>query len=143
MPELQDSAARIQTQVQVMFYDTDCAGVVHNIAYLRFIEEARTRLAEQLGMPLATMGEEGRYPVVVRTEIDYRKPAKLGDELLINGWLDEIASARFWCGFEIVRKSNNDLCVTSRQTLAIVEMPQGRPIRLPANWSTLAKSQAR
>ena len=25
-----------------MFFDTDCAAVVHNIAYLRFIETART-----------------------------------------------------------------------------------------------------
>jgi len=37
---------RIRTKVQVMFFDTDCGGVVSNIAYLRFIEIARTRLAE-------------------------------------------------------------------------------------------------
>ena len=41
---------RIETEIQVMFFDTDCAAVVHNIAYLRFIEIARTLLAEQLGM---------------------------------------------------------------------------------------------
>jgi acyl-CoA thioesterase FadM len=40
-------APRIRTEVQVMFFDTDCGGVVHNIAYLRFIEIARTLLAEQ------------------------------------------------------------------------------------------------
>ena len=39
-------APRIRTQVQVMFFDTDCGGVVSNIAYLRFIEIARTLLAE-------------------------------------------------------------------------------------------------
>ena len=33
---------RIQIEVQVMFFDTDCAAVVHNLAYLRFIETART-----------------------------------------------------------------------------------------------------
>jgi len=31
---------RLSVEVQVMFFDTDCAGVVHNIAYLRFIETA-------------------------------------------------------------------------------------------------------
>ena len=31
-------AASIRTDVQVMFFDTDCGGVVSNIAYLRFIE---------------------------------------------------------------------------------------------------------
>ena len=38
-----------------MFFDTDLGGVVHNIAYLRFIETARTRLAAQLGMELKEM----------------------------------------------------------------------------------------
>ncbi len=44
-------APRISTNVQVMFFDTDCGGVVSNIAYLRFIEIARTHLAEELGLP--------------------------------------------------------------------------------------------
>ena len=58
-----------------MFFDTDCGGVVHNIAYLRFIETARTLLAEELGMKLVEMAKTQRYPVVVRTEIDYRRAA--------------------------------------------------------------------
>jgi hypothetical protein len=52
----------IQTDVQVMFFDTDCAAVVHNIAYLRFIEVARTLLAEQLGLGLVRMAETGVIP---------------------------------------------------------------------------------
>jgi len=60
----------IQTEVQVMFFDTDCAAVVHNIAYLRFIETARTLLAEQLGMGLREMAQTNRFPVVARTEIN-------------------------------------------------------------------------
>src|SRR5678810_155690 len=76
---------RVRTEVQVMFFDTDCGGVVHNIAYLRFIEIARTLLAEQLGLMLTEMAATQRYPVVVRTEIDYRRAAKLGDHLTVEG----------------------------------------------------------
>ena len=50
-----------------MFFDTDCGGVVHNIAYLRFIETARTLLAEELGGTPVEMAKTQRYPVVVRT----------------------------------------------------------------------------
>jgi YbgC/YbaW family acyl-CoA thioester hydrolase len=70
----------IETREEVMFFDTDCGGVVHNLAYLRMIETARTRLAALLGMKLREMAQTHLYPVVVRTEIDYKKPAKLGDE---------------------------------------------------------------
>jgi YbgC/YbaW family acyl-CoA thioester hydrolase len=131
---LNASAPRIRTEVQVMFFDTDCAAVVHNIAYLRFIEIARTLLAEQLGLGLATMAENRKYPVVVRTEIDYRRAAKLGDKLVIEGWLDRLERVRFWCGFKIVRPADETLIAESRQMLAIIQMPEAKLLRVPDDW---------
>ncbi len=125
---------RIRTEVQVMFFDTDCAAVVHNIAYLRFIEIARTLLAQQLGLPLVQMTGEKKYPVVVRTEIDYRRAATLGDRLVIDGWLDRMARVRFWCAFRITRPADETLIAECRQSLAIIEMPSARLLRLPAEW---------
>ena len=125
---------RIRTELQVMFFDTDCGGVVHNIAYLRFIEVARTLLAEKLGLPLVDMAESKRYPVVVRTEIDYRRGAKLGDQLVVEGWLDRVERVRFWCAFQIVRPVDETLIATCRQMLALIEMPQARLLRLPEDW---------
>lgn len=124
----------IETREEVMFFDTDCGGVVHNIAYLRMIETARTRLAAKLGMALREMAETQLFPVVVRTEIDYRKPARLGDELVIRGRLEEVERVRFWCAFELTRAENEALLITCRQSLALVQMPQGKPVRLPADW---------
>jgi YbgC/YbaW family acyl-CoA thioester hydrolase len=124
----------IRTEVQVMFFDTDCGGVVHNIAYLRFIEIARTHLAEQLGLTLSDMAQQQRYPVVVRTEIDYRRPASLGDRLLIEGWLDRVERVRFWCGFKIVRPTDEVRIADCRQMLALVQMPAGKLLRLPSDW---------
>jgi YbgC/YbaW family acyl-CoA thioester hydrolase len=131
---LSANAPRIRTEVRVMFFDTDCGGVVHNIAYLRFIEIARTLLAEELGLGLSDMAENQKYPVVVRTEIDYRKGAKLGDTLLVEGWLDQLERVRFWCGFRIVRTRDEALIAECRQMLALVEMPAARLLRLPDEW---------
>ena len=117
-----------ETEEEVMFYDTDCGGVVHNLAYLRMIEKCRTRLAAGLGFELRAMGETGVFPVVVRTEADYRKPAKLADVLVIKGWLSEWGRARFWCEFEVFR--GEELLLTARQALALVKMPEGKIQRL-------------
>ena len=125
---------RTRTNVQVMFFDTDCGGVVSNIAYLRFIEVARTHLAEELGLRLAEMAEKQTYPVVIRTEIDYRRAAKLGDRLMIEGWLHQVERARFWCGFRITRPKDNILIAQCRQMLALIEMPAGKLLRLPDHW---------
>lgn len=124
----------IETEVQVMFFDTDCAGVVHNIAYLRFIEVARTLLAEQLGMRLVGMAERAVYPVVARTEIDYKRPARLGDKLVVQGRMDTFDRMRFWLSFNIVRPADGALIVQSRQMLCVIQMPKGRPIPLPTDW---------
>jgi YbgC/YbaW family acyl-CoA thioester hydrolase len=125
---------RIRTQVQVMFFDTDCGGVVSNIAYLRFIEIARTLLAEELGLALTEMAENQEYPVVVRTEIDYRRPARLGDQLVIEGRLDRLERVRFWCAFQITRPKDDTLIAQCRQMLALIEMPEGKLLRLPEHW---------
>ena len=123
---------QIRTEVQVMFFDTDCGGVVSNIAYLRFIEIARTRLVEELGLALAEMAEKQTYPVVVRTEIDYRRAAKLGDHLTVEGWLDRLDRVRFWCAFRILQK--NVLVAECRQMLALIQMPSAKLLRLPESW---------
>ncbi len=135
-------APRIHTDVQVMFFDTDCGGVVSNIAYLRFIEIARTHLAEKLRLELVEMAQKQTYPVVVRTEIDYRRAAKLGDRLVIEGWLDRVERARFWCAFHITRPQDNALIAECRQMLALIEMPTGKLLRLPEHWKTYYKAES-
>jgi YbgC/YbaW family acyl-CoA thioester hydrolase len=126
---------QLETREEVMFFDTDCGAVVHNIAYLRMIETCRTRLAAMMGMDLRSMSETRVYPVVTRTEIDYKRPAKLGDWITIRGSLDELARARFWCAFEMIRESDGATLVTARQSLSLVAMPEGKPLRLPRDWA--------
>lgn len=125
---------RIETREQVMFYDTDAAGVVHNISYLRFIEKNRTLLGSELGLDYKEMAVSGIYGAVLRIEIDYRRPGRLGENLQVSGWLDEVQKVKFWCGFEIHRAEDNELLVASRQELALVKMPKAKPTRLPADW---------
>jgi YbgC/YbaW family acyl-CoA thioester hydrolase len=129
-----DDRLRISTEIRVMYFDTDAAGVVNNIAYLRFIETARTLLALKMGMSFQEIERTGIHPVVVRTEIDYRKAAQLGDILIINGGIAESSGVRFWVNFEITRREDPGVLVTCRQSLALIQMPQGRPVRLPAGF---------
>ncbi len=119
---------KLTTREEVMFFDTDCGGVVHNLAYLRMIETCRTKLAALMGMDLRTMAKTALYPVVVRTEIDYKCPAKLGDQLEIRGVVSEIGKVKFWCDFEVVR--DEEVLIRCRQALALVQMPEGKPRRL-------------
>lgn len=129
-PDLPEQC-RISTDFRVMYFDTDAGGVVHNIVYLRFIETARTLLAIQMGMSFREIERSNIHPVVTRTEIDYRRPARLGDEIRVNGRIVEWTKVRFWLAFEVIRPADGVLLVECRQCLALVQMPEGRPVKLP------------
>ncbi len=129
---------KFTSEEEVMFFDTDCGGVVHNIAYLRMIETCRTKLAGLMGMDLVTMAKTQLFPVVVRTEIDYKKPASLGDHLEIHGRVSEIGKVKFYCDFTIQRKGDPRPLIFCRQALALVQMPEGLPQRLPKEWGLIS-----
>lgn len=124
----------VSWETRVMYFDTDAGGVVHNIAYLRFIEHARTLLAMQMGMDFGEIERSGIHPVVTRTMIDYKRPAKLGDELLVEGRVTGWSGARFEVAFEVLRKTDRVVLVESGQVLALVRMPEGRPVKLPKGF---------
>ena len=119
------------TQEEVMFFDTDIGGVVHNLAYLRMIETCRTKLAtEKLGMNLKEMADQALFPVVLRTEVDYRMPATLGHKLTITGRLESVEKVRFWCAFEIYVEGSDKCLISCRQSLAMVQMSKDGPANL-------------
>jgi YbgC/YbaW family acyl-CoA thioester hydrolase len=126
----------LDTEVRVMFFDTDAGGVVSNIAYLRFIETNRSLLGEKLGYQPGEMFGEGGCPVVLRTEIDYRRPARLWDMLRVRGELSKFTGSRFWCSFTITRPVDETLIVTCEQLLAVVRLPELKVLRLPSHWET-------
>ena len=128
-------APTLETDVRVMFFDTDAGGVVHNLAYLRFIETNRSLLGEKLGWQLDELIVTRLCPVVVRTEIDYRSPARLWDQLKVKGRLEKFGRTRFWCGFTITKAPDNALLVTCRQMLVVVKLPEFKVRRLPEHWS--------
>ena len=118
----------------VMYYDTDCGGVVHNLAYLRWVEECRTKMAPNIGIDFIGLIQENRHLVLVSHEVQYKRPAFMGDKIQIHAWVEKVEKSRFWCVFEIRRDDGQQVCVKVRQCLALVQMPQGRPQRIPEAW---------
>jgi len=84
----------METREEVMFFDTDCGGVVHNLAYLRMIETCRTRLAALMGMDLRTMSDTHVFPVVTRTKsITNARPNSATGSSSVAAWTNSRAPA--------------------------------------------------
>lgn len=127
-----------EVQEKVMFYDTDCGGVVSNIAYLRFVEKARSALFDALGMTASEMTSSLLFPAVTRTEINYLRPAKLGDGIIVQARVVRFEKVKIHCQFDLLSdRSTNDseICfATAVQQVVLVQMPSGRPSRVPLEW---------
>ncbi|NCW26858.1 MAG: acyl-CoA thioesterase [Verrucomicrobia bacterium] len=66
---MSEGRPKAEREFTVYFFDTDAGGVAHNLTYLRWIEAARTDLAERLGWGIGDMvGGEHGCPVLTKTE---------------------------------------------------------------------------
>lgn len=134
MPQPVPHIRSLEYPLRVYYFDTDAGGVVHNAAYLRMIEAARTELAHAMGWTLVEMKTSGLVPVVVRTEIDYLKPALLGDDLVIHAKLVGLEKIRFYLEFEMIRPRDSLKLAICKQTMVTVQLPSGRPQPIPSTW---------
>jgi acyl-CoA thioester hydrolase len=69
---------------RVYWEDTDGGGIVYYANYLRFLERARTEWLRSLGYSQQALARDpGIVFAVISLSVEYRKPARLDDELVI------------------------------------------------------------
>lgn len=120
-----------QLTIVVKTYDIDFANIVHNMVYIRWLEDLRFQmLAEHY--PMEQLLADGVTPILARTEIDYRRPVRFGD--VVNGrmWINDLGNTRWTVQAEIV--VGDKVCATASQTGYFADLRTLRPARIPANF---------
>jgi acyl-CoA thioester hydrolase len=127
---------------RVYWEDTDGGGIVYYANYLRFLERARTEWLRSLGYSQRALAQEpGIVFAVVSLNIEYRKPAKLDDELLITcepkveGATTIVFAQRIYRGDGGAQGVNQEpagLLVEASARVACLDARTLRPKRLPA-----------
>lgn len=118
--------------LRVYFEDTDLTGVVYHPNYLKYMERARTDMLLCLGIDHRNAIDAGiGYYVVSGVEIQYRRPARLDESLMVVSKVLETKAAS-WIIQQIVMRGDEAL------SKAIIRVgfvsPEGRPKRQPAEW---------
>jgi acyl-CoA thioester hydrolase len=126
---------------RVYWEDTDGGGIVYYGNYLRFLERARTEWLRSLGFSQLELAKEpGVLFAVVSLNIEYRRPARLDDELVITcePAIEGAATIRFvqqiYRGVDGVPTKDgakNDLIVEASVRVACIDARTLRPKRLP------------
>jgi acyl-CoA thioester hydrolase len=80
--------------VRVYWEDTDAGGIVFYANYLKFFERARTEWLRHLGLGQQALRDEvGGMFVVSETQVQYHRPARLDDLLLVTAHVQEAGRA--------------------------------------------------
>ena len=88
---------------RVRFHETDAAGFVHFSKLLCFVEEAEHEYLESLGV--VVFSEQQGWPRV-KVNIDYRKPLKFEDQVLVELRIFSLGESSIHWEFRILSESN-------------------------------------
>jgi acyl-CoA thioester hydrolase len=116
---------------RVYWEDTDGGGVVYYANYLKFLERARTEWLRSLGFVQTQLAKDpGIIFVVTNINIDYRRPARLDDSLLITCELIPEGAASMSFAQRICREG--EVLIEGTVRVACLDAQSFRPKRLPA-----------
>ena len=88
------STARFEYPIRLYFADTDLMGIVYHANYFDYFERARTEWFRSLDIAQQNLREQtGGIFVVTSAQLEYLRPARLDDQLIVTAKLQSAGRA--------------------------------------------------
>lgn len=120
---------KYETEIRVIYADTDAMGIIYHTNYIKWFEAGRNEFLRQIGYPYARLEKEEIWLPVAAVTCEYKKPGRYDDVLLIQTWVKEMGAATVVMGYEIFNKESGELLVTGTSKHGITS-PELKPLRL-------------
>jgi acyl-CoA thioester hydrolase len=127
--------------VRVYYEDTDAGGVVYYANYLKFLERARTEWLRAAGFEQTKLLHDYNVIFVVRSvTIEYLRPAKFNDELIVTVRLEKLGRS----AIEVFQTVERDRRLIEAQVkIVCVDRASFKPVSIPAPIRHPLESQLR
>ena len=120
------------------YYETDKMGVVHHSNYIRFLEEARSRWLEELGISMEFLESNGYTIPTLEVNCKYKHHVTSGDTIIIKPKITEFNGVRMTVSYEVTEQKTGKVvieawtkhCFTNREL---------RPINMKKKDETVNK----
>ncbi len=119
--------------VRIYYEDTDVSGVVYHANYLRYFERARTEWLRALGFSQERLMQELDIAfTIVSLNVNYRKPARLDDELLVQLEVVRAGRASLHFAEKLIKKDEpNTVLADGEFRAACISASQFKPAPMP------------
>lgn len=121
---------------KVKYYECDPMGITHHSNYVRFMEEARVNLLDQLGYGFEKLEAEGVVSPVLNINVNYMKSSKFQDEIAITVRFEKTSALKFTFRYEM--KIGNTTICTAQSVHCFME--NGHPVAAESRFPDLFNS---
>jgi acyl-CoA thioester hydrolase len=104
--------------LDIRYLEVDRQGVVFNMWYLAYLDDAMTAFLSAGGLPYAALVAAGYDVQVVHTELDWHWPLGFGDPAAVLVRLSQLGRTSFTLGFDVV--SSTRLVVDATTVYVVV-----------------------
>ena len=117
--------------VEVRPGDIDELGHASNLVYLRWVQEAALAHSTAVGLDQAAYLSRGEVWVVRRHEVEYLRPALVGERLAVETRVASMSAASSVRRTSILRVSDGAPLCRASTDWVFVDLQRGRPRRIP------------
>lgn len=117
-------------RVRVYLEDTDAGGIVYYVNYLKFMERARTEWLRSIGSEFEALYDEQRQFVVHSLETQYKKPARMDDELTITAAIEKLGRTYILFRQQVIKQAQ--VMCEAQVKVACVNAQTMKPAAIPA-----------
>ena len=115
------------------YYETDQMGIIHHSNYIRWMEEARLDLMEQLGFSYKQMEEMEIISPVLSVSCEYRSMTHFADTVIIEPKIVKYNGIKMEFEYTITDKATGELRATGKSEHCFLSRA-GRPISLKRSY---------
>lgn len=121
------------TQVRVLYRDTDKMGVVYHANYIVYYEAARNEMFRAIGLPYTELEAMNIVMPIVEVESKYKAPAYYDELLTVRATIKELPAVRAIIEYEVFNEAGT-LINTGKTVLGYVNTERMRPCRAPQKF---------
>ena len=121
--------------VRIYYEDTDMQGIVYYANYLKYLERARTEFLREKGFEQDYLIEQQGIAFAVRSvQMDYIKPAKFNDELIVITQIEELKRVSLVFHQTVIRPAHdNEIINTATIKVASLDANSMKIKVIPTN----------
>lgn len=135
MPPEETPAVIRPYEHKAQYYETDGMGIIHHSNYLRWFEEARVDMLEQLGIGYEVFEQHDCASPVLHVSCSYLTMTRFAETVQIAVSIRRYTGVKLTLAYAVRDKTTGVLRCTGESQHCFLNRTTGHPVALPRVWA--------